>query len=40
MRSEDFYTKLYANFENKFYKGEYEDDYDDAVDFDKRPLFF
>jgi hypothetical protein len=40
MRSEDYYSKLYANFDKKFYKGEYEDDYDDIADYDKRPLFF
>lgn len=40
MRSEDYYSKLYANFSNKYYKGEYDDDYDDIADYDKRPLFF
>jgi hypothetical protein len=28
MRSEDYYQKLYADYNKKFYKGEYEDDYD------------
>ncbi len=38
MRSEDYYTKLYADFNNKYYKGEYDDDYDEITDYDKRPL--
>lgn len=40
MRSEDYYSKLYADYNKKFYKGEYEDDYDDIADYNKRPLFY
>jgi hypothetical protein len=40
MRSEDYYLKLYDDYSKKFYKGEYEDDYDEIADHDKRPLFY
>ena len=40
MRSEDYYQKLYADYNNKFYKGEYDDDYDEIADHDKRPLAY
>ena len=40
MRSEDYYQKLYEDYNKKFYKGEYEDDYDEIADHDKRPIFY
>ena len=40
MRSEDYYHQLYEDYNKKFYKGEYEDDFDEIADHDKRPIFY
>ncbi len=40
MRSEDYYLKLYEDYDKKQFKGQYEDDYDDIADYDKKPVFY
>lgn len=37
-REEDYYSKLYKDYRAKI-TIEYEDEYDDLVDYEKRPMF-